>query len=396
MKKRVLILGCGRGQVDLIRKVKEMGHHAIVASIPGNFAGFALADEVFYIDISDPEAVSECVRNNRIDAVVTACLDTGIPALGKACEDNGLVGLSAEAAKLSANKLLMKKAFMENGVSTAKFMLVKDAKDAEKAKETLSFPLIIKAVDLQGSRGINIAETLQDFDAMLENTMSETKEDYCIVEEFIVGYEFGAQAFVYDGEILFIMPAGDITFRSGTNVPVGHYVPMNFDAETTAQIEEQVRRAIKAIQLDNCAVNVDLLMRDGEIFVIELTGRIGANCLSQLTSIYYGIDINEMIVDAGLGINPKPYFQKNAKPGKCGYAKMLYSMQSGVLKRMENKNEEDPNIYEVTFFAQEGDIVNKFTNSKNCYGQVVVTGESMEECEALMEKVISNIIIEIE
>lgn len=102
----------------------------IVASIPGDFAGFALADEVFYIDISDPEAVSECVRNNRIDAVVTACLDTGIPALGKACEDNGLVGLSAEAAKLSANKLLMKKAFMENGVSTAKFMLVKDVKDA--------------------------------------------------------------------------------------------------------------------------------------------------------------------------------------------------------------------------------------------------------------------------
>lgn len=231
---------------------------------------------------------------------------------------------------------------------------------------------------------------------MLENTMSETKEDYCFVEEFIVGYEFGAQAFVYDGEILFIMPAGDITFRSGTNVPVDHYVPMNFDAETTAQIEEQVRRAIKEIQLDNCAVNVDLLMRDGEIFVIELTGRIGANCLSQLTSIYYGIDINEMIVDAGLGINPKPYFQKNAKPGKCGYAKMLYSMQSGVLKRMENKNEEDPNIYEVPFFAQEGDIVNKFTNSKNCYGQVVVTGESMEECEALMEKVISNIIIEVE
>ncbi|MBQ1947246.1 MAG: ATP-grasp domain-containing protein [Clostridia bacterium] len=396
MKKRILILGGARGQVDIIKKVKELGHYAIVASIPGNFIGLALADEVFYIDISDPKAVSNCVRDHQIDAVVTACLDTGIPALGRACEDNGLVGLSAETAKISANKLLMKQMFMENGVSTAKYMVVRTAEDADMAKKTLSFPLIIKAVDLQGSRGINIVEDPKDFDAMLSDTMNETKEDYCIVEEFIVGYEFGAQAFVYGGEILFIMPAGDITFRSGTNVPVGHYVPMNFNEETTARIEEQVTRAIKAIKLDNCAVNVDLLMRDGEIFVIELTGRIGANCLSQLTSIYYNIDINKMIVEAALGINPKPYFEATAKPGKCGYAKMLFSMQSGVVKKIENKNQENPNIYEITLWVDKGDLVNQFKNSKNCIGQVVVTGDSMEECESLMEEVLSNIVVELE
>lgn len=39
--------------------------------------------------------------------------------------------------------------------------------------------------------------------------MKLTKRSYCIVEEFIEGWEFGAQAFVYNNEVLFVMPHGD-------------------------------------------------------------------------------------------------------------------------------------------------------------------------------------------
>ena len=46
--KKLLILGAGIYQVPLINTAKRMGIHTIVASIPGNYPGFALADQICY------------------------------------------------------------------------------------------------------------------------------------------------------------------------------------------------------------------------------------------------------------------------------------------------------------------------------------------------------------
>ena len=40
---KVMILGAGTYQVDLIKKCKELGHEAIVVS-PGNYPGMKFAD----------------------------------------------------------------------------------------------------------------------------------------------------------------------------------------------------------------------------------------------------------------------------------------------------------------------------------------------------------------
>ena len=104
--------------------------------------------------------------------------------------------------------------------------------------------------------------------------MQLTKRSCCIVEEFIEGWEFGAQAFVYRGEVLFVMPHGDETFVSHTAVPVGHYVPLECSRDVQRQTEEVLRKAIRAIGLNNCAVNADLILRDNKVYVIEITGRV--------------------------------------------------------------------------------------------------------------------------
>lgn len=394
--KKIMVLGAGRGQTDLIKAAKKYGYKTVVTSIKGNYPGFELADEICYADISNPVEISEAAKRYNVDGVVTACLDTGIAALGYTCEHNNLPGLSEEAAKLSGDKLLMKTAFMENGVSTARYKMVSSKDELPSVLNELNLPLIVKAVDLQGSRGINIVQNEAELYKGFERTMSETGKEFCIIEEFIDGYEFGAQAFVKDNEILFILPCGDITFLGNTKVPVGHHAPLNLDEDILNQVNEQVKLAIKAIGLNNCAVNIDMILKDNKIYIIELTGRIGANCLPQLVSIYYGIDVYKLILDTAVGINPKEYFENNKKSPTACYAKMIISDKSGKLKRIVNKNEENPNVSEITFFVDEGDEISKFTNSKHCIGQVVVKGDTLQECEELIEKVISNITFELE
>lgn len=390
-QKRIMVLGAGRGQVDLIKAIRKYGHTAIVASIDGNYPGFALANEICYVNIADPVAVCEKAKALNIDAVTTACLDTGIAALGYTCEKLGLCGLSEKAAKLSQNKLLMKQAFMDHNVSTARFKKVTNPAELAEAEAALNYPLIVKAIDLQGSRGINIARSHDELLAGYQNTMAETQKDFCIVEEFIEGYEFGAQAFVVNGEVLYVLPCGDITYLSKTNIPVGHYAPLDVTQDIWNCICEQSVKAIHALGLDNCAVNIDMILKDEEVYLIELTGRVGANCLPQLSSIYYGIDVYRLIIDTALGLNPKNYFLHNKKAPTPCYAKMLYSEKGGLLKEIINENASNDRIEEVSFFVTPGDEIRPFTNSRDCVGEIVVKGTSVDDCRDALEKAVANI-----
>lgn len=391
-----MVLGAGRGQVDLINAIHEYGYEPVVASITGNYPGLKMGFKTVDVDISNGEAVLKKAQEEQIDGIVTACMDLGVPALGYVCDHMGLNGLNARSAEICENKYLMKEAFMKAGVNTARFCRVSSREELITATNDLQYPLIIKAVDLQGSRGINIVQDSKDLIEAYENTMQETNEKFCIVEEFIEGKEFGAEAFVSNGEVLFVLPCGDETFRARTNIPVGHYTPLEMEGEMSQLVTEQSIKAIKAVGLDNCAVNIDLIYKDGKVYIIELTGRIGANCLPQLTSIYYGIDINKMIIDAALGNDVKTYFQENMKEPTACYARMLFSNTSGIVKTIDKSNINNENVEEITFFVSPGDEIAKFSNSKDCIGQVVVKGQTIPECKELLERVEKNLIVDLE
>ena len=66
---KILIIGAGYGQIPLIQKAKERGLHVVVASIPGDYPGLEVADEVWSCDIYDREKLLELCKENGIKAV---------------------------------------------------------------------------------------------------------------------------------------------------------------------------------------------------------------------------------------------------------------------------------------------------------------------------------------
>ncbi|WP_048826729.1 ATP-grasp domain-containing protein [Bacillus sp. B-jedd] len=395
--KRLLIIGAGRGQVGLIKTAKEMGITAIVGTTPyNNPPGIKLADEICEMDISNQDEVLSKAKDLKLDGIATSCSDLGLTALGKSCEMLSLAGLNENAAELCQDKLKMKSVLMDNGISTAKFYKVSSEGDLKQALKNLMLPVIVKATDLQGSKGIYIAYSVEKAYEAFRNAMFDTKRNYCIIEEFLEGWEFGAQSFVYNEEVLFVMPHGDDTFMSHTAIPVGHHVPLNCSEDIIKQTEACVRSAIKALGLDNCAVNVDFIVKDGKVYMIELTGRVGANCLPELTSINFGINYYQMIIAMALGENPTEIWAKRNKETNAGLACMLFSEDgNGTLKNIEYTGIKDEDILEVTFFKKPGDEIKGFKSSKDCLGQVIVKGKSKEECEKKVEQIKKRIIIEI-
>ena len=64
---------------------------------------------------------------------------------------------------------------------------------------------------------------------------------------------------------------------------------------------EQVLKAVRAIGLDNTAVDLDMMAVGGEAFVIEVNGRAGASCLPEMVGLRYGTDYYEALIRLALG-----------------------------------------------------------------------------------------------
>lgn len=387
-----MIMGAGIYQVPLIKRAKEMGIHTIAVSIPGNYPGFAVADEICHINTVDYESVLEVAREKQIDGIVTAGTDVAVITIGKVCDEMGLTGLSFEAARIASDKMLMKECYEANDVRTARFRKVYFEDDLAEAIKDLNYPLIFKAVDSSGSRGITRVNKEEDIPAAVETVKAVTRKKYYIVEEFIIGEEFGAQAFVYGGKLQFVLPHGDYVFMGDTGVPVGHFAPYELSEEVLKDVYEQTEKAIKAMKLDNCAINADFIMKDNKTYVLEIGGRSGATCLAELVSIYYGYDYYEKIIQAALGEAPE-FPQEKAVPNA---SKLLMSDRDGVIRSIADHNPENENIYEVMFDYRVGEAVKKFKVGPHRIGHVVTKGETLEEATKTLEEALKNIEIRVE
>lgn len=390
--KKLMIMGAGIYQVPLIKKAKEMGIYTIAVSIPGNYPGFAIADKVVYENTVDYEKVLEVAKREQIDGIVTAGTDVAVITIGKVCDELGLPGLSFEAAKISSNKILMKKRYEEYGVRTARFREVSFDEDMDERVKGLDFPLIFKAVDTSGSRGIVRVNARDEFEAARDIVKASTRSDHFIIEEFIEGEEFGAQAFVYRGEVRFILPHGDYVFHGDTGVPVGHFAPYQLDEAVVVDAKLQLERAIAAMGLDNCAINADFILRDGKTYVLELGGRSGATCLAELVSIYYGYDYYEKLILAALG-EDVDFPQTQAVPNA---SMLLRSDRDGIIRSIENLNAPDPDIYEIQFDYEVGDSVKKFHVGPHRIGHVITKGGTLEKAVEKLNEALAKIKITVE
>ncbi len=393
--KKILILGAGIYQVPLIKTAKRLGIYTIVASIPGDYPGFELADKVYYENTTDYAKILSIARREKIDGIITTGTDVAVITIGRVCDTLGLPGLGFKSAEIATDKLLMKSCYEKYGVRTARYRKIAFDDEAYAGKlRDLEFPVMFKSVDSSGSRGISKVNSPDEFEKARDNVLENTRSNYFIVEEFIDGEEFGAQSFVKDGEVQCILPHGDYVFKGYTCVPVGHFAPYALSPEVEDDTRHQLRMAIKAMGLDNCAINADFILHDGKTYVLEIGGRSGATCLAELVSIYYGYDYYEKILLTALGEDVD--FGSSEAEGVPNASMLLMSDRDGVIVSQTNSNPDDPDIVDIQFDYAPGHKVHKFRVGPHRIGHVITKGKSLDDAVSLLHKALDNIDIVVE
>ncbi len=393
-KKRLMVLGASYSQIPLFRAAKRLGYTTIAASIPGPYAGFPEADEIAYVDITDPEAVLAAAQELEIDGTATCCMDVGIQALGYVNEKLGLPGPGIRATQASCDKSIEKEAYVRGGVKTAAYRKIHNAQELEEALDELRFPVILKAVDLMGSRGIFRSDSKEEARANFARSMEATAKDFCIVEEFIEGKMFGVEAMMSCGKLAYCLPLGNDMKGGNPTFPIGHYVPAGFDEQMEEKIREQVLLVAQALGFDNCGMDLDCMLYEGEIYIIEATARAGATCITDTVGIYYGIDYFEAIARASMGEDVTGMFAGDQVPHRASVSLLLSADKEGTVKAIHVPETLPENVTDLSFNIEAGSEVQPMTNGRDRIGQLIVAGESVEACRKIQNEVLDGIRLE--
>jgi len=382
-KKKILILGAGVNQLSVIRQARAMDMEAVVCSRPGPYQGIGEAARFYPTDTTDIEGCIAIAREENIDGVLCPGTDVAMPALGAINDALGLPGPGYKAALMASDKLLMKKAFAENGVRTAAFSPASCYEEAMQAAHKIGFPLVVKVPNRSGSRGVEIVGDPAGFGEAYNRCLAVGAKNGLIVEAFLQGEEFGAQSFVRDGRILFVMPHGDIVRRTEHGqVPVGHYVPYGASSELVADIEEQITRCVNALGLNDCAINMDFTLVNGKAYVLEIGARVGATCLCELVSLYYSINYDEFMIRTACGELMDCAF---APTGNAAAAMLLFSEQDGILEGVSFPEHPAPGLVQAFVDYPPGTPVSRFRAGPDRIGHVIFKVETAAEAMRALE-----------
>lgn len=339
--KKVLVANRGEIAIRIFQSLSELGIGSIaVYSKEDRFSMFrSKADEAYplkynkgpvdaYLDI--PEII-RIAKEKKADAIHPGYgFLSENPELAEACEKNGIVfiGPNIEAMNIMGDKISAKQAAAESRVPIlpgCEFAL-ETAEEAKKIAAEIGYPVILKASNGGGGRGMSVVKSEEDMDNAFEMASNESKrafgeaklfiEKYLIhpkhVEVQIIGDNYGNIVHLFDRDC-------SVQRR---NQKIIEFAPAwSVPEEIRKKILDSAKRLARRVGYSNAGTMEFLLDEKMNPYFIEMNPRIQVE--HTVTEMITGIDLvtTQILIAQGYPLNSKTIHIYSQNEVKCnGYA----------------------------------------------------------------------------
>ena len=393
MMKRVLIIGASILQLPAILKAKELGYYVATVDFNPKAVGIPYADEFFEVSTIDTEAVVQVAKEFGVNGVLTLATDMPMRSVARAAEACNLPGISIDTAIKATDKGEMIKAFEDNGVEHPWYYVAIDKDEFDGVKNKITYPCIMKPTDNAGSRGVVLVHSLEELEKEYSYSVGESRKGGVIIEEYMVGNEVSVEVITIDGEPHVLQVTDKITTGAPHFVEMGHTQPSRLGDENVAAIKDLAKRAVKAVGIQNGPAHVEIMLTKDGPKMIELGARMGGDCITtHLVPLSTGIDMVRAAIEIACGQEA----DINLKMAK-GSAIRYFKADEGVIKCIKGVDDAKaiPGVKEISFIKNVGDRVGSIDSSVDRVGFVIAQGENADEAEAICERAVGSIDIEI-
>lgn len=366
MTQRLLVLGAGPAQLGLLEAARERGLWVAVVDRDPGAPGFRLADRRCILSTEDEPAIERLVGALAIGGIISPGTDWPVGVAARIAERSGLPHpISPQTAVLATNKLRQRERLAEAGVPQPRSWVVGGDDDLPE----ISGPVVVKAPDRQGQKGLTLVESPGDLPAAIELARSAARNGLALVEELVDGPEVTVVGFSVDGVFTALTVTDRITADPPAfGVALAHVWPSEV---SDATVSDTASRAVAALGIENGPSYTQLRVGTEGPKVIEVAARLGGGHDAELVQAAVGVDLNGLAIDAALG---EPLALPKLAPQVGGAVTRFLVAPMGVLERVEV-----PDGVQARIYRDPGYVITPLRRGSDRAGAVLATGESREE-----------------
>ena len=405
MPKTLLIIGAGAEQIPAYQAAKARGLTVVGSDMNADAPAFAFADHRLIASTRDAAAtlaaVDKFVETQAIDGVMTIANDVPY-TVAVVAEHLGLPGISVEAARTVADKLLMKEAFRRHGVACPWFSPVRDAAHlTELVGTTGPERFVIKPVDGRGARGVLLIDRHSDLAWAFAEARRWGDCGAVIVEEFTPGLQLSTESFLIDGQCH--TPAiAERNYEflerfSPYIIENGGTIPAPLSAELSRRIDALIAAGAAALGVRDGIVKGDLIITPaGDPVIVELALRLsGGWFATHQIPAASGVSLVEAVISHALG---ETVSAAQLTPTRQRATAIRYWFPpAGTIVRISGEAglQSLPGLLAYGFFRHEGDVQPLIRMHPDRFGYLIVSADSRAEALKRVADGLSRVHIEV-
>lgn len=385
--KKIFILAGGNDQAALMEELRRFFNgnvELILLDMAKNVKALPYADRFLQISTMDREAVLKAAQEEKIDYILTACGDQPLSTMAYVSAQMGLpCYLSEEKVRDLTNKIYMKRKMVENGIPTAKHVYVEEDKELPDISG-LTYPLIVKPVDSNGSKGVKKVMKKSELLPLLQEALHYSISKKAIIEEFNEGAELSVDVYVEGtkAKLLCVTTSNKIKENKDSfTILQSEYPPkVEYSEERVREIAQQITDVFK---LKDTPLLVQMIVGKSGYNVVEFSARMGGGSKYHLINVLSGIDIMKVYVDMVMGESPHVEPTKQWNNALMSYV-YCWPGTFAELKNFEEMRNRGI-IYSYFTYKMPGAVIEKSNTSSDRVAGFLVVGQSKDEVEEKMK-----------
>ena len=310
-KKKMLLLGGSHAEIPLIQAAQALGWYVITTGNNRDGLGHPYADKTVFANYSDKDAMLELARAEDVQAVCSGCNDFALLSTVYVCEKLGLPGHDSYTTSLEIHHKDKYRALATRlGIPTPRAITVSvtgtgfaadNCANFDAAIANLTFPIIVKPVDLTGGKGIHRAANPEEAREAYKDACSRTRQDHIVIEEFVQGTNHGFSAMLVKGKVAFAFSDNEQYFVNKYLVS-GANSPSTSGSETLAKLRDYSERIARELHLVDGILHIQYIEKpDGTPVIIEICRRPPGDLYIKFVKYATSIDYPKFIVMAETG-----------------------------------------------------------------------------------------------
>lgn len=383
-KPSVLILNGSLSEITIIQAAQKLGFYVVTTGNDPSLIGHQFADEYVPADYSNGNAVLDIVKSKGIDRVISCANDFGVLTACYVAEKLGMPGHDTfKNALLIHQKDLFKNYLAKMEIRSPLSKAFSDEEEAKQFALTMEYPIIAKAVDLTGGKGILKAEDYSAAPAAISYAFAASRRHSIVLEPFIEGAQQSLVAFVVDGKVI-------SSVSNDTYMPINPYLIQSetLPAKGIELVQDELHSTIETIcrdlGLEDGLFTLQYIVRDGKPYIIEAMRRCLGNQFLTVAHASNGFPWEEALVRAETGMGGYSQMKiENPIAPYVGHHGVM-ATENGVIDDIRIDEELEKHLFHRVDIMGPGDTFTNYMQQRASY--LYYSFETREEIDSVASR----------